>query len=146
MDDDQQHQRLGEAIRGLSRRRVLVPSEIDARVRLAARPRLKVPGSRKERVRRKITPFHKWMPLAASVLIGAMILSSAWLRNSQYSFDTIADLNRDGQLDIRDALLVAQRIDSGAEAPDLNSDGFLDLRDAEEIAFHAVALATEPVP
>ena len=140
MDDDLEHEKLRKALRGLSRTEVFVPRTVDETIIKAARKRLSPPPGKARLPRRKGRLSHRWLPLAASIIISALILYTSWLRSSRNSFESLADMNRDGQVDIRDALLVARKIDAEEPAPDLNQDGFLDLRDAEEIAFRAVSL------
>jgi len=53
------------------------------------------------------------------------------------------DVNRDGKVDIRDALLLARKLELRepvSPALDINGDGRVDRRDAEAIAVQAVRL------
>ena len=58
------------------------------------------------------------------------------------------DLNADGQVDIRDALYLAQHVRANATRPewDFNADGRIDAKDADMIAMTAVSLTATPTP
>ena len=162
-DTDPNLPKLEAALRGLEKDRLFVPEEKDREILDAAREhfrqrknenaaeeeqidvdafvfrstrRVKEP---KLRTRPKFgSPWQRWMPLAASIAIAALMLYFA-----RPETDTsAADTNRDGRIDVRDALLLAERMRSGKAptASDVNGDGTLDAKDADEILAQAVAL------
>lgn len=150
--------KLGEALRALEKERVFVPARVDETVlgearkhlgqkeELAGEPRgiaweseisFRTAG-RKPRVHPRVRRWHRWLPLAASIAIAGIILFF-----SRASRIVAGDVNRDGAVDVIDAMLLAQRVRSGeptASAWDLNGDGRVDAGDSEEILARAVDL------
>jgi hypothetical protein len=61
----------------------------------------------------------------------------------------VGDANGDGRVDIRDALALARRIESGTVLPttrdDVNGDRVIDRKDVDAIAIMAVSLSAEVV-
>ncbi|MCI0343204.1 MAG: dockerin type I domain-containing protein [Planctomycetales bacterium] len=122
--------RLVEALRGLERP-PSVPPAMDEAILAAARRRL---GRRRARLVR-LAPW----AAAAGILVaaGGALLSPGTAH--------AADVNRDGVVDIRDALALARRIEAGGAArPDLTGDGLVDRRDVEAVALVALALVQGP--
>ena len=84
-----------------------------------------------------------WISLAgtaaAAILIIAVLLVSHPAR--PVTANAIEDINGDGVVDIRDALLLQQQIDRGnAKEHDVNHDGVVDHNDVDAIAQRAVRL------
>ena len=84
--------------------------------------------------RRKIKPGQRWLPLAAAAAIAGLILYFSKPTELQRG-----DLNRDGVLDVVDALLLAEEIRRG-QGRDVNRDRKIDAADAAEVALRAVRL------
>ena len=63
-------------------------------------------------------------------------------RADRLAVHQIADVNGDGVVDIRDALLLARKLDSGnaVSGRDVNHDGITDRKDVDAIAMLAVRL------
>ncbi len=125
--------RLVEALRGLETA-PRVPPEVDEAILAAARRSL-------GRKRTRIVRLAPWAA-AAAVLVagGAALIPTAEAQ--------AADVNRDGVVDMRDALALARRIEAkgagGAARPDLTGDGLVDRRDVDAVAAVALALAGGP--
>lgn len=161
--DDAKLDRLGEALRGLEKERILVPAEVDEAILSEIRERFKPStaddsGEEAEVVQTvdpgelvfhtnpaaiKIDPrvkrWHQWLPLAASLAIAALFLYFARVNSPTLA----GDVNRDGALDVVDAFLLAERVQSGGEtirAWDLNRDGRVDALDSAEIMSRIVDL------
>jgi hypothetical protein len=130
--------KLIEALRRLPSDPVFIPPSVDQRILSAARRHLeKAKPSRGLR----LFPGLVWPALAAVLVvalwIGHLLLSDNATRYARY------DLNRDGQVDVVDALLLATRIRDGhdlSSALDLNDDGLVDHRDVEVLVTEAVNL------
>jgi hypothetical protein len=150
--------KLEGAMRRLERERVFVPGQVDEAVLGAvsehfARQRDQEPEdviakdvdftfeSRRKgrnRPRQKVRPWQKWLPLAASIVIAAMMLEFA--RQGRVA---PGDVNRDGVVDVLDAYALAARVASGGPTSrswDLNDDGQVDAGDSNEIMARAVDL------
>jgi hypothetical protein len=75
----------------------------------------------------------------------AFALVTAQLHRSGNGRFALEDLNRDGQIDILDAFVLARQVkqgDSPDKRLDLNGDGVIDEKDVATIAAHAVKLET----
>jgi len=152
----EEQQKLQDALRGLEKENVFVPGSIDDAMREAARKHFaKTDADREEgvisapidvvfhtkgldaKVHPRVRRWHRWLPLAASIAIAATILYF-----SRPDRVAAGDVNRDGAVDVLDAMLLAQRVQSGqAERPwDFNGDGNVDQSDADEIMTRAVDL------
>lgn len=163
--DDGKLDRLGEALRGLEKERILVPAKVDEAILSEIRERFKPstaeemdPGVNAEGVGKvdpgelifrtksapiKIDPrvkrWHRWLPLVASIAIAALFLYFARVNSPTLA----GDINRDGALDVVDAFLLAERVQFGGEtarAWDLNGDGRVDALDSAEIMSRIVDL------
>ena len=133
--------KLVAALRRTQSARVFVPRTVDEEVLRAAQQKLApVPTCRP-----------RWLPnwLAQSAIIAACLALFVALtypvtkRINERKQAHAQDLNRDGRVDILDALQLAQQIKSGVNSgatADFNHDGVVDLRDAEVIAAQAVKL------
>ena|SRR5687768_7448645 len=127
-NDDQLPEKVMAALRNADKARILVPAELDAAILAKAKANI-VRGRR-----RRIGP---WLAAAAAVIIGALVMLQPGPKARE-------DLNRDGRVDIRDALLLARKISAGqalARDWDFNQDGRVDQRDAAVIAARAVKLS-----
>jgi hypothetical protein len=86
--------------------------------------------------------------LAAALAAGTITAWFAWPRQVPMSNPAAMaatnsrDLNADGRVDMIDALLLAEHVDTGSAstALDLNSDGKVDRRDSDSLATDAVKL------
>lgn len=89
--------------------------------------------------------------LAAALAAGTVTAWFVWSGSQPRPAGVVAsgdprDLNGDGRIDMLDALLLAERVDSGGPGKaerqllDLNADGRVDSRDAGVLAADAVAL------
>jgi hypothetical protein len=89
------------------------------------------------KVRRPMKPWQKWLPLAASIAIAAVMVQFARVGRL-----VPGDVNADGRVDVIDAMVLAQRVQSGETQRrwDVNGDRVVDARDAEEIMARAVDL------
>ena len=154
--DDPNVPKLESALRGLARERLFVPPEIDQKVVAAIQQNF---GQKETEVQTgqidvsdvlfrskrapsklptRMNPWQRWLPLAASIVIAATMLYFASLGRT-----LAGDVNRDGAVDVIDALLLADRVRSGeakSRSWDLNSDGKVDARDSEEILARIVDL------
>jgi hypothetical protein len=159
--------KLGEALRRLEKERVFVPGTVDegvlARVKehfgqekageetevlgdhAQTPPPAAVLGDsglfRKKRVavkvRRPAKRWQRWMPLAASIAIAAVMVQFARVGRV-----AAGDVNADGRVDVIDAMLLARRVQSGETRRrwDVNGDRVVDGRDSEEIMARVVDL------
>jgi hypothetical protein len=138
---DEDNPKLEKAMRGLAKEEIFVPPAADERVSEMTRGHfgkadvdLLAPRRTIKRQRRRPTVWQQWLPLAAGITIAALIL--------YFSIPTEAkkaDLNRDGAVDVIDALLMAEEIRAG-RGRDINRDRLVDARDAAAIATQAVRL------
>ena len=92
------------------------------------------PSRKERRTTRHLTTWDKSLPLAASIAIAGLILYFSIPRAPEQ-----ADLNRDGTVDIVDALVLAEKL-RGGKGRDINGDSSIDERDAAEIAARSVDL------
>ena len=151
-------QKLREALRRLEKERLFVPGTVDDAVARAAREHF---GQKKDeeagesgagrvedlvfhtkqkpvRIHSRVRRWHKWLPLAASITIATVSLFFARAERV-----VAGDMNRDGALDVIDAMLLAERLQRGerlARNADVNRDGKVDARDSEEILVRVVDL------
>ena len=147
--------RLEGALRDLAWERLFVPPEVDRKLleKIQQNFRQEETGVRSqfdashvlfpsERAPSKLRFRHKrwqrWLPLAASIVIAATMFYFASLGRT-----LAADVNRDGTVDVLDALILANRVQRGdakSRRWDLNGDGKIDARDSEEILARVVDL------
>jgi hypothetical protein len=74
----------------------------------------------------------------AAVVVVAVVLVN---RPARQVTAIVGDVTNDGAVDIRDALLLARRLDAGERVrQDMNHDGVTDRRDVDAIAMAAVQL------
>ena len=105
--------------------------------RRLAPPRVDVPAFVRARVLSSVRPRRRLLPLAAAAAL-FFALASLWLLPS-----TPGDLDRNGHLDIVDALVLASRLKAGEAVErrhDLNGDGRIDARDVDALAARVVAV------
>jgi len=150
MNEDEQNSRLENALKGMARDRIFVPPTTDEKMVEAIQEHFRernesaVPGvgtseaanggARKNRpARRKQKYWQKWMPLAASIVIAGLILYFS------RPVPDRADINRDGAVNVIDALILAEQVRAG-EGRDINGDKTITQADAAEIAARAVDL------
>src|SRR4051794_9068636 len=112
-NDDKGSERLVAALREADKGRVFVPPEVDAAILARAKANLVF------RRKRVVLP---WFAAAAAIVIAGLVMLTpkASLRE---------DVNRDGRVDIRDALLLARKVAVGQPLRtewDLNGDGRVD--------------------
>lgn len=128
--------KLANALRGLARDEIFVPPAKDQEILAAARAELEQAPELPLRRRPQPNRWQKFLPLAASIAVAALMLYFSRPTELQKT-----DLNRDGVIDVVDALLMAERIGAG-KGRDLNRDGRVDAQDAAAIAARAVRLET----
>lgn len=152
-------EKLGGALRRLEKDRVFVPGTVDEKVLGAVREHFAAeqvggggplaepiapnevlfpskPGFSSRQ--RKARQWQKWLPLAASIAIAAIMFEFA--RQGRIR---PGDVNRDGVVDVVDALALAERVASGGRTSrtwDLNRDGRVDAADSNEIMARVVDL------
>ena len=110
-----------------------VPSRIDDAVFNRARARFAFV--------RRVRPIIRFGSVAAAAAI--LLFAIGLLLTRPAAAPQVAsrqDLNADGQVDIRDALFLAQRLDRSKPEWDFNHDGRVDRTDADTIAMTAVSL------
>lgn len=115
---------------------VEAPPELDRRVLWHSRSRAR--AARRESLVRKLP---RWAAAAAVVLaVGATLLTVGPHRSSPVLASE--DVDGNGAIDIRDALLLAREVEAGhvSGAHDVNGDGRVDEEDVQRIALRAVAL------
>src|SRR6187455_401639 len=132
MNEDEQNPRLENALKAMARDRIFVPPASDGKMveaiqehfqktKGSAGPGKGVSEVANDRVRkhgstrRKQKYWQKWMPLAASIAIaGLMFYFSRPVPDR-------ADLNRDGTVNVIDALILAEQVRAG-KGRDINGD------------------------
>ena len=125
-DHDKIPEALISALREADKERVFVPREVDAAILAKANLNL---------ARRKWRTA-PWLAAAAALVIAAFVMFTHTPKARE-------DVNRDGRVDIRDALALARKISSGqaqGSAWDFNRDGRVDQGDVVAIAALAVKL------
>jgi hypothetical protein len=91
--------------------------------------------------------------VAAAITIAVMIVHrddrQTVADNAAAMSTPVGDANGDGRVDIRDALALARRIETGPVQPtfreDVNGDRVIDRKDVDAIAMMAVSLQAEVV-
>jgi len=151
--------RLARALTELGRADCAIPPDVDKAVLRTAREHLHaVTANPPHHPRRTAIYFREWLMSAGSWIRGSgwpiarwtapaaiLLIASALalLRYEPATNHPLADLNRDGQVDILDALALARQIERGARLDrdlDLNGDGQIDRRDADALAMRAVRI------
>jgi hypothetical protein len=126
-ENDQFPEALIAALRKADKARLLVPPELD--VAILQKARANIARGR----RRKLTP---WLAAAAALMIASIVILTPAPKARE-------DVNRDGRVDIRDALVLARKISDGKAQGlvwDFNHDGRVDQADVAAIAALAVKL------
>jgi len=129
-----------------------VPPEVDRAVLAVARQRIAADRVRPSQLR----PLLRWAPVGAMAAVAvffALFLVPAGLHRAHEKkahksprttpYVEREDIDRNGEVDILDALALAHGIESGAalrEDWDLNGDGQVDKRDVDQVALAAVSL------
>jgi hypothetical protein len=132
-NDDQIPERLITALREMDQGRVFVPPERDAALLAKAKAQL---------AHRRKRQFIPWLAAAAALVIAAFVLFTDRGSVSR-SASKREDVNHDGIVDIRDAMLLARKISEGraqGSVWDLNQDGRVDQGDVAALAALAVKL------
>ena len=130
--------RLVAALKEPPSRRVFVPPTVDQAVLAAARRHLAKPR------RPGFGGFRFRLPWPALATAGLVLAAIGYflMRPTPTHFAR-EDVNRDGRVDILDAVALARRLQTNVRPsalPDLNGDGVVDRRDAEWIAAQVVKL------
>lgn len=145
-DSEQASQGLGEELRSALGRIPRVPSELDRRIVAAGVAH--IAGGR-----RRMLLVLRWTGAVAAAALVAIALRFTVYEGRSPSVSAPAggealvastgDLNRDGQVNILDAYLLARRVEAGQPelGIDVNRDGQVDLSDADALAMLAVELA-----
>jgi Dockerin type I domain len=132
-NDDQIPERLLITLREMDKGRVFVPLGRDAEILAKAKAQL---------AHRRKRQFIPWLAAAAALVIAAFVLFTDRGSVSR-SASKREDVNHDGIVDIRDAMLLARRISEGRAQGlgwDLNQDGRVDQGDVAALAALAVKL------
>jgi hypothetical protein len=155
MNEDEQNPRLEKALKAMARDRVFVPPSADEKIVGTIREHFQTAkeagtpvtpdagvseAAKKDEgvlprgsTARKLKHWQKWMPLAASIAIAGLILYFS------RPIPDRADINRDGTVNVIDALILAEQLRAG-KGRDVNGDGTVNEVDAAEIAARAVDL------
>jgi hypothetical protein len=115
---------------------------------LLSRARAYFAGMRKRQRRMRVLEYAIGAAIAAAVILVVVPMSrtdgnmGAGRARAQAQMEARGDLNYDGITDIRDAMLLARRIDAkqSHEINDYNQDKVVDKRDVDAIAMIAVRL------
>ena len=97
-------------------------------------------SERSKEIRKSI--FRKNAFVSISAIAAVVILSFAVFTNVKSVDPIMADINRDGEVNVLDSLLLAQKIDklSFDKTSDLNNDGVLDSKDLKLVRSAVVSL------
>lgn len=144
MKDDEAKPKLESALRDLARDRIFIPPDSERATLRAIHEHFGTkheasPGkaaSKSEVIvhRLKYKAWQKWIPLAASIAIAAIVLYFSRPTQSDH-----ADFNLDGAVDVVDALLFAEQLRAG-KGRDINNDRAVNETDTTEILARAVDL------
>lgn len=132
--NEPKYSRLAEALRK-SEPAIFVPPSIDDAILKHARQRIQ--GEHSER---PAFPWHVlWRTIFASLAVIVLLLSVSLRHRKQFARE---DINRDGQIDILDAMALAKAVESNAAGLefDQNADRKVDQADINRIAVRAVQL------
>jgi hypothetical protein len=151
-DDPQLPAQLTEDLAALTQSRALVPSDIDQAVMAEAKSHL---ANVTARPSSRTWLWRVGAVVAASVLVSwavndLMVSGPAQrepMTNAHAQF-VAADITRDGQVDIVDAMVLARRVETQqplVEEWDFNIDGQVTRADADVIAMQSVLLQVESV-
>jgi hypothetical protein len=136
-ETDQFEKNLSAALKQLAPGKIVVPSERNEETLFAIRHQFQKGKTQKKNKVIRISPFRKWLPLAASIVIAGLILYFS----KPFPTEDIADRNGDGKVDILDALVLANQIKTQPpDKGDLNGDGAIDEQDVRAIAIRSVRL------
>lgn len=129
--------RLGDALRGLYRTPEIGVAPPDESILELCRQRAHL-----ARRRRLVWVTRAGLVAAAGLAVGAFIMLQVAGPTPSAPIANARDVNRDGRVDILDALVVAQAVRSGnaAAAWDFSGDGRLNETDVDLIAQEAVRL------
>ncbi len=134
---DKFEKNLSAALKGLAPGKVVVPQDRNEEILFAVRHQFRKSKTQKKNKVIRISPFRKWLPLAASIVIAGLILYFS----KPFPTKDIADRNGDGKVDILDALVLANQIKTQIpDKGDLNGDGAIDELDVRAIATRSVRL------
>ena len=157
-------------LRGLHKEHIFVPPKVDQSILNAAREQLEETSREPAEQETAGQPWiPQWAPWAAAACLMLLLFltlpgekhtSPSALAKASVSAEEVAlkqkpsspatvisrkDINKDGQVDILDAFMLASRIQTGAieENWDINGDGQVNQADVEEISAFAVKLGPE---
>ena len=158
-------------LKDLHKEHIFVPPKVDQSILNAAREQLeetsREPAEQETAGQPWIPQWAPWAAAAASLMLllfltlpGEKHTSPSALAKASVSAEEVAlkqkpsspatmisrkDINKDGQVDILDAFMLASRIQTGAieENWDINGDGQVNQADVEEISAFAVKLGPE---
>ena len=134
MNEEDQNPKLESALRSMSRDQIFVPPTTEEKILDAIHQHFEVGTPCRASIPRPRQKYwQKWMPLAASLAIAAIILYFS------RPIPDRADINHDGKVDVVDALLLAEQVRNG-KGRDINGDRSVTEADAAEIATRAVSL------
>ena len=161
-NEPQAEAKLRAAFANLPRRRVAVPPRMDQAILGAARQQLQAAPATGWRARWRAwvqavvrdwqslhpqrLPVLRWTAFACLLALLAWVGSSLVDRQAAPGATVaLADLNRDGQVDILDAFALARDLQGGrTTGADLNADGRVDRQDVDALAAQAVQLQPAP--
>ena len=134
--------RLLTALRKLQPEPIFIPPTLNEAVLRAARRHLQRPE--KTRFGRfRLIPWAAAVAMLALALFLAQLFTKPASKTSRIPAFAREDVNRDGRVDILDALALARQLKAGSTAGlqlDVNGDGVVDDRDVATIASQAVKL------
>lgn len=151
-DDGSAPAALQAALVGLYRNRIAIPREVDEAVLNAARERPRTePGIWRQTLRAlavagrhlRLRLQHAPLRWGTATVLVALAIGLATVLLSPRTPKLAADFNRDGVVDILDALALARAVEAGTLLTaqfDLNGDGIIDRADADRVAALAVSL------
>ena len=130
---EEKMEKLAEALRKADERRnIFIPPAVDGAILKAARAHLA------EEPKRRPFGFRNWFALGtATALIAAMIFLLPRMKTPVLARE---DINRDGQVDILDAMALAKSLNGAAVTFDQNGDGKVDDVDVNAVALAAVRM------
>jgi len=137
-DEPQPDAQFGEALRAMYRADLRVPSRVDDAVMNRARAHF---ARNRRGSRSLVLRIGALVTSAAAIIAIGIFLAKPQAENRAPTVARVPDVKTQGEVDITDALRVAQNIRAGTSDPkrdDFNHDGSVDQGDIDAIAMAAV--------